>query len=317
MNIDASRLWRRAHERGDGEFAAAVAAIIGPPPASEAAAIDADSLTATQMITLQIMLNMPARHCVAGNNPGQFTPTALLQPYADARALHVALAAFGPLTDADITDAFGWDAHQCHAAEQTLDRVLTGSGHHLERAGDLVMLQPEQHALSGQVARRLAARQLNRRGEVSTREAGILVAAVRRHQRPSSWQPVTLSPACHALLKQRGIATADANTDDTSPHQDENRRIRLTLHPDVMFAFDLNERPMPVPRKAPTTAVQSTPVSQFRAPCHSVAGELRSIKVVWQWELIRFFRDGLRILSYLVQRHPARRSIWPASRERP
>ncbi|MFD1546006.1 hypothetical protein [Nonomuraea guangzhouensis] len=246
MNIDASRLWQRAHELGDGDFAAAVAAIIGPPPESEAAApIDADTLTAAQMISLQIMLDLPAWTCVANYNNGHFIPAALQQPYADARALHVALTAFGPLTDGDIRDAFGWDAHQYHAAEQTLHRLLIGSGHHLVRAGDLVMLQPEQHVLPGQVARRLAARQVDLRGDVSTREAGILIAAVRRRQRPSSRRPVTLSPACHALLAQRGIATADADAGDTNPHQDEEQRVRLTLHPDVVFAFDLDERPMP------------------------------------------------------------------------
>jgi ABC-2 type transport system permease protein len=45
----------------------------------------------------------------------------------------------------------------------------------------------------------------------------------------------------------------------------------------------------------------TTPVIEVRVPPHSIASELRAIRIVWRRDLIRFVNDRIRIVSQLVQ----------------
>jgi ABC-2 type transport system permease protein len=44
-----------------------------------------------------------------------------------------------------------------------------------------------------------------------------------------------------------------------------------------------------------------TPVIQVHVPPHSIASELRAIRIVWRRDLIRFVNDRIRIAATLVQ----------------
>jgi ABC-2 type transport system permease protein len=46
---------------------------------------------------------------------------------------------------------------------------------------------------------------------------------------------------------------------------------------------------------------ESGPIIQVRVPPHSIASELRAIRIVWRRDLIRFVNDRIRILSALIQ----------------
>jgi ABC-2 type transport system permease protein len=48
-------------------------------------------------------------------------------------------------------------------------------------------------------------------------------------------------------------------------------------------------------------APPSAPVIQVRVPPHSIASELRAIRIVWRRDLIRFVNDRIRIAAQLVQ----------------
>jgi ABC-2 type transport system permease protein len=52
---------------------------------------------------------------------------------------------------------------------------------------------------------------------------------------------------------------------------------------------------------AKRTAESPHPVIQVRVPPHSIASELRAIRIVWRRDLIRFVNDRIRIASSLVQ----------------
>jgi ABC-2 type transport system permease protein len=51
----------------------------------------------------------------------------------------------------------------------------------------------------------------------------------------------------------------------------------------------------------PEAPLNTTPIVRVTVPERSFASELRAIKVVWRRELIRFFKDRLRIVTSLVQ----------------
>src|SRR5947209_269081 len=48
-------------------------------------------------------------------------------------------------------------------------------------------------------------------------------------------------------------------------------------------------------------AVETAPVFSIREPAGTVREDLRAIQVVWKREMLRFFRDRLRIVTSLVQ----------------
>ncbi len=55
-------------------------------------------------------------------------------------------------------------------------------------------------------------------------------------------------------------------------------------------------------RAATTEAPRGAgPIIQVRVPPHSIASELRAIRIVWRRDLIRFVNDRIRILSALIQ----------------
>jgi ABC-2 type transport system permease protein len=49
------------------------------------------------------------------------------------------------------------------------------------------------------------------------------------------------------------------------------------------------------------TSHPSIPVIEVRVPPHSIASELRAIRIVWRRDLIRFVNDRIRMVSQLVQ----------------
>src|SRR5881227_4460038 len=51
----------------------------------------------------------------------------------------------------------------------------------------------------------------------------------------------------------------------------------------------------------PPARTGDTPTIQVRVPPHSVASELRAIRIVWRRDLIRFVNDRIRIAATLVQ----------------
>lgn len=57
---------------------------------------------------------------------------------------------------------------------------------------------------------------------------------------------------------------------------------------------------LPEPATSYST-IDPTPVMGVRVPQKSIAGDIRAIKVVWKRELIRFWRDRLRMITSLMQ----------------
>src|SRR5881227_3801729 len=51
----------------------------------------------------------------------------------------------------------------------------------------------------------------------------------------------------------------------------------------------------------PPARTGDTPTIQVRVPKHSLASELRAIRIVWRRDLIRFVNDRIRVISSLVQ----------------
>src|SRR6516225_8520847 len=53
--------------------------------------------------------------------------------------------------------------------------------------------------------------------------------------------------------------------------------------------------------RPPETARPQTPLIQVAVPPHSIASELRAIRIVWRRDVIRFANDRIRIAATLVQ----------------
>ncbi len=54
-------------------------------------------------------------------------------------------------------------------------------------------------------------------------------------------------------------------------------------------------------RPRPSRAAPRAEVVRVRVPQHSIASELRAIRIVWRRDLIRFVNDRIRIVATLVQ----------------
>ncbi|WP_436763159.1 hypothetical protein [Streptosporangium sp. V21-05] len=209
------------------------------------APIDLGELTGREVLKLQLILGLTAKELM--EETSVVTVESMPRDLENGRALHLALAHFGPLTDGQVTSAFGWSMQELEAAVEALEGPLAATGRQVQRSEGALNLQEKKGALPSKVADALQAHH-DWSLPVLAQEACLLVASLRQVSH-GAHNAVELPVVTVTELVQRGIAVLSRAPADESGEPGEARAaeedgLPFVLHPDVVFAFSAGEPPM-------------------------------------------------------------------------